>query len=148
MVSPVSCPYYWSSVPLTAAPKGIPDFRGPDGSWTLLAQGRRRDGPTTSTLQAIPTPSHMALVELQNRGLLKYVVSQNCDGLHKRSGIPSVCCIDSQDVQSRRWLIHQFRIRYQKFTATVIWNTAKPAAKNTSEASHSSFLYTTKPTTD
>ncbi|KAI8285064.1 NAD-dependent protein deacetylase SRT1 [Colletotrichum sp. SAR11_240] len=66
---------------------GIPDFRGPEGAWTLRAQGRQRVGKTTSTLQAIPTPTHMALVELQNRGLLKYLVSQNCDGLHRRSGM-------------------------------------------------------------
>ncbi|KAL0938524.1 silent information regulator family protein [Colletotrichum truncatum] len=68
---------------------GIPDFRGPDGVWTLRAQGRKRTGKATSTLQAIPTPTHMALVELQNRGLLKYLVSQNCDGLHRKSGISS-----------------------------------------------------------
>ncbi|KAK3688813.1 NAD-dependent deacetylase sirtuin-7 [Podospora appendiculata] len=70
---------------------GIPDFRGPDGVWTRRAQGR--DGPSkgTSTLQAVPTPTHMALVELQNRGLLKHLVSQNCDGLHRRSGmLPSM----------------------------------------------------------
>ncbi|VUC28866.1 unnamed protein product [Clonostachys rosea] len=66
---------------------GIPDFRGPDGTWTLQAQGRDRTGPTTDTLQAIPTLTHMALVELQNRGLLKHIISQNCDGLHRRSGI-------------------------------------------------------------
>ncbi|CAG9936453.1 unnamed protein product [Clonostachys rosea f. rosea IK726] len=66
---------------------GIPDFRGPDGTWTLQAQGRDRTGPTTDTLQAIPTLTHMALVELQNRGLLQHVISQNCDGLHRRSGI-------------------------------------------------------------
>jgi len=66
---------------------GIPDFRGPNGAWTLRAQGRERTEKTTSTLQAIPTPTHMALVELQNRGFLKYLVSQNCDGLHRRSGI-------------------------------------------------------------
>ncbi|KAL2196923.1 DHS-like NAD/FAD-binding domain-containing protein [Corynascus similis CBS 632.67] len=66
---------------------GIPDFRGPEGAWTLQAQGRQRAAPTTSTLQAIPTATHMALVELQNRNILKYVVSQNCDGLHRRSGI-------------------------------------------------------------
>ncbi|KAF5670079.1 NAD-dependent deacetylase sirtuin-6 [Fusarium heterosporum] len=66
---------------------GIPDFRGPEGAWTLRAQGRARTGKATNTLQAIPTPTHMALVELQNRGVLKYLVSQNCDGLHRRSGI-------------------------------------------------------------
>ncbi|KAK4207051.1 DHS-like NAD/FAD-binding domain-containing protein [Rhypophila decipiens] len=66
---------------------GIPDFRGPEGAWTLRKQGRERTSQTTSTLQAIPTPSHMALVALQNAGLLKYLVSQNCDGLHRKSGI-------------------------------------------------------------
>ncbi|KAM0430001.1 hypothetical protein ACHAPT_006007 [Fusarium lateritium] len=66
---------------------GIPDFRGPEGAWTLRAQGRARTTRAVSTLQAVPTPSHMALLELQNRGVMKYLVSQNCDGLHRRSGI-------------------------------------------------------------
>ncbi|KAI1073648.1 NAD-dependent deacetylase sirtuin-7 [Whalleya microplaca] len=65
---------------------GIPDFRGPEGAWTLRAQGRQHT-KAVNTLQAIPTPTHMALVELQNQGILKYLVSQNCDGLHRRSGI-------------------------------------------------------------
>lgn len=66
---------------------GIPDFRGPEGAWTLRAQGRQRTSKAVNTLQAVPTPTHMALVELQNRGILKYLVSQNCDGLHRRSGM-------------------------------------------------------------
>lgn len=66
---------------------GIPDFRGPEGAWTLRAQGRELNFKSNTTLQAIPTPTHMALVELQNRDILKYLVSQNCDGLHRRSGM-------------------------------------------------------------
>ncbi|OOQ89082.1 silent information regulator family protein [Penicillium brasilianum] len=69
---------------------GIPDFRGPDGNWTLRAQGKPRT-KHANTLQAIPTISHMALIELQNKGILKLLVSQNCDGLHRRSGIIPVC---------------------------------------------------------
>ena len=66
---------------------GIPDFRGPQGVWTLRAQGKAAKGVNTMT--TIPTPSHMALVALQAAGHLKYLVSQNTDGMHRRSGFPS-----------------------------------------------------------
>ena len=39
-------------------------------------------------LSAVPSYSHLAYVKLMEAGLLKFVVSQNVDGLHRKSGIP------------------------------------------------------------
>ena len=40
-------------------------------------------------LSALPSITHMALVKLCNENKLKFIISQNVDGLHRRSGIPS-----------------------------------------------------------
>lgn len=101
-------------------PTGIPDFRGPDGAWTLRAQGRQRTGKTVSTLQAIATPTHMALVELQNRGYLKYLVSQNCDGLHRKSGILSVGYSPALAETRLLIILTHGRIRFPSFTGIAI----------------------------
>mmetsp|Transcript_15684 Transcript_15684/g.38666 ORF Transcript_15684/g.38666 Transcript_15684/m.38666 type:complete len:792 (-) Transcript_15684:140-2515(-) len=66
---------------------GIPDFRGPNGKWTLEAQGKQCV-MAKPVIKCCPTKTHMALVELQRRKTLKYLISQNCDGIHRRSGIP------------------------------------------------------------
>ena len=39
--------------------------------------------------QAHPTKAHMAMCELMNKGFLKHIISQNTDGLHRKSGIPA-----------------------------------------------------------
>lgn len=83
---------------------GIPDFRGPDGVWTRDpgaerlatldayvsdADVRRRawqhrvDSPV---LAAVPNPAHEALVELERRGHLSTLITQNVDGLHQLAG--------------------------------------------------------------
>jgi len=67
---------------------GIPDFRGPKGVWTCKAKGVAPPRGV-STLSAIPTKTHMSIVQLIESGKLQYVISQNCDGLHRRSGVPA-----------------------------------------------------------
>jgi len=66
---------------------GISDFRGPDGVWTRRAKGLDPN-PSPSRHTIIPTFSHRVLVALMQQGLLHFLVSQNCDGLHLKSGIP------------------------------------------------------------
>jgi NAD-dependent protein deacetylase/lipoamidase len=83
---------------------GIPDFRGPEGLWTKdpnaeklsnlhyymsdpeirrLAWKGRLEHPAWS---ATPNAGHRALVELERRGKLRALITQNIDGLHQRAG--------------------------------------------------------------
>src|SRR5919206_743099 len=71
---------------------GIPDFRGPEGVWTRRDAGlpplRWRVPPG----QVEPNASHYSLVELQRLGKLQFLITQNTDKLHRRSGIrPELC---------------------------------------------------------
>ncbi len=83
---------------------GIPDYRGPKGVWTRnpkaekmsniryylsdpevrqLAWRNRVDSPVWG---AEPNPGHDALVQLERRGKLLALLTQNVDGLHQAAG--------------------------------------------------------------
>ncbi|EFC45062.1 silent information regulator family protein [Naegleria gruberi] len=68
---------------------GIIDYRGPKGIWTMLKQGKE---PVKSVpFIKFPTKCHMAISELYKQKKLKYLTSQNVDGLHLESGISRDC---------------------------------------------------------
>ena len=64
---------------------GLRDFRGPDGLWTRRDKGL--DTPQQDFTGAEPNAGHRAITELQNLGKMKFLISQNVDNLHLKSGI-------------------------------------------------------------
>ncbi|MHA1557048.1 MAG: SIR2 family NAD-dependent protein deacylase [Candidatus Heimdallarchaeota archaeon] len=66
---------------------GIPDFRGPDGVWTRRDKGLSPPKMKKAWSEITPNEGHLVLVELQKMGLLKFLITQNTDNLHRRSGI-------------------------------------------------------------
>ena len=64
---------------------GLPDFRGPDGVWTRQAKGLPTKARPFDSVE--PNAGHMAIVELQKLAKLSFLISQNVDNLHLRSGI-------------------------------------------------------------
>ena len=66
---------------------GLPDFRGPDGMWTRRDKGLPPKQVSRPWESFEPNSGHLAIVELQNLGKLKFLISQNVDNLHLKSGI-------------------------------------------------------------
>jgi NAD-dependent deacetylase len=64
---------------------GLRDFRGPDGLWTRRDKGIAT--PQQDWTGVEPNSGHLAILELQNLGKLAFLISQNVDNLHLKSGI-------------------------------------------------------------
>ena len=67
---------------------GLPDYRGPDGVWTRRDKGLPPPSFSLSWDKVKPNDGHYAIVDLFKMGKLSYLISQNVDGLHAKSGIP------------------------------------------------------------
>jgi NAD-dependent deacetylase len=81
---------------------GIPDFRSPDGLWSRfdpmeyahIQAFRANPAKVWALLQemdatiarARPNPAHLALAQLEAKGLLLGVITQNVDNLHQAAG--------------------------------------------------------------
>jgi NAD-dependent deacetylase len=81
---------------------GIPDFRSPGGVWARnriiefdefvssrearVEAWRQRVEMWPPMRDAQPNPGHCAFVELERRGKLRAMITQNIDGLHQRAG--------------------------------------------------------------
>ncbi|MHC1604352.1 MAG: SIR2 family NAD-dependent protein deacylase [Candidatus Methanofastidiosia archaeon] len=90
----------------------IPDYRGPSGIWTKDPEAEKRayrayqtflvnpvkyweERLTTISLlgdleKAKTNPGHYALFELEKMGVLKCIITQNIDNLHKKAGSKNV----------------------------------------------------------
>jgi len=85
---------------------GLPDFRSSDGLWrkhrpeTLATVEAMRERPLLFyefyryrldlLAKAQPNAAHAALVELEKRGRIKRIITQNVDGFHSRAGSTDV----------------------------------------------------------
>lgn len=118
---------------------GIPDFRGPNGLWTknpgaerlsdirayladrsvrIQAWGARLTHPAWT---AEPNAGHNALAELERKGLLHTLVTQNVDGLHQAAGsspeivveihgtIREVACMSCGERAPMEWALARVR---------------------------------------
>jgi len=84
---------------------GIPDFRGPKGIWTLeqkeetLPKRKRKrtscddveksaEGADFNFASAKPSATHHIITKLIADDVFQFCITQNVDGLHRRSGLP------------------------------------------------------------
>ncbi|MCH8066341.1 MAG: NAD-dependent deacylase [Chloroflexi bacterium] len=105
---------------------GIPTFRGGDGLWDkhgeppmdgyqrMLAdpaawwaerqaqrQSQAGDELTRAIEEAKPNPGHIALAEMERRGYLKHIITQNIDNLHQEAGSEAITEIHGNRTKMR-----------------------------------------------
>lgn len=105
-----------------SAQSGLPDFRSPTAAAAvearfgyppevILSADFFREEPETFfayyksclLMPAEPNPAHYALAELERRGKLNAVITQNIDGLHRRAGSRRVYALHG-DINANRCL--------------------------------------------
>ena len=99
LLQPARCAMAFTGAGISVE-SGIPHFRGEGGLWTKFDPYKvahidtfRKDPAQYWTYSlnhrrtdAEPNPAHRALAELEARGHLRAVVTQNTDGLHQKAG--------------------------------------------------------------
>ena len=122
---------------------GIPDYRGPDGKrrvtpmtyldFVRSAENRQRYWARSFAgwrrfASATPNDGHRAVTALQQRGLLRSIITQNVDGLHQRAGardvielhgsLARVVCLQCGQSSAREELDARLREANPDFSAT------------------------------
>lgn len=116
-----------------STPSGLPDFRGPKGLWRThnveelsTLEGFHRNPQAFYSFwlwrfqlmsQAQPNLVHKFLAALEERGILRGVITQNIDGLHQRAGskrvlevhghVRSASCVLCGTTYSMSWLVEE-----------------------------------------
>ncbi len=114
---------------------GIEDFRSPGGFWTRhqpvwfedfvsdpearRSFWRQRREMIPGMLAARPNAGHMALSELERRGSLRGIITQNIDELHQRAGSKKVLEIHGTAMKvhclscDKRWPSEEIQVRLE-----------------------------------
>src|SRR5215510_13210477 len=95
---------------------GIPDFRSPNGVWAnnrvieyqefisshagRVEYWRQKVAMWPEMRDARPNAGHMAFAELERRGILRAMITQNIDGLHQRAGVTDVIELHGTTVEA------------------------------------------------
>ena len=95
---------------------GIPDFRSPNGIWAnnriieyqefvssragRVEYWRQKVAMWPEMRDAQPNAGHLAFAELERRGKLRAMITQNIDGLHQRAGVTDVIELHGTTVEA------------------------------------------------